>query len=96
MKARVYDALPVRKWDAMNDGRRNHLFVVSVSQGAAVGAPVDLTPGAQDAVPWSSTFAAGDEFDWSADSKSLVHTPSPAPVREESWSTDHNLVSVSV
>jgi dipeptidyl aminopeptidase/acylaminoacyl peptidase len=96
VKARVYDALPVRKWDAMNDGRRNHLFVVSVSQGAAVGAPVDLTPGAQDAVPWSSTFAAGDEFDWSADSKSLVHTPSPAPVREESWSTDHNLVSVSV
>lgn len=81
VKARVYDALPVRKWDAMNDGRRNHLFVVSVSQGAAVGAPVDLTPGAQDAVPWSSTFAAGDEFDWSADSKSLVHTPSPAPVR---------------
>jgi dipeptidyl aminopeptidase/acylaminoacyl peptidase len=84
VKARVYDALPVRKWDAMNDGRRNHLFVVSVSQGAAVGAPVDLTPGAQDAVPWSSTFAAGDEFDWSADSKSLVHTPSPAPVRPAS------------
>lgn len=47
-------------------------------------------------MPWSSTFAAGDEFDWSADSKLLVHTPSPAPVREESWSTDHNLVSVSV
>ncbi|MEY2789506.1 MAG: Prolyl tripeptidyl peptidase precursor, partial [Verrucomicrobiota bacterium] len=96
VKARVYDALPVRKWDAMNDGRRNHLFVVSVSDGAAVGDPVDLTPGPQDAVPWSSTFAAGDEFEWSADSKSLVHTPSPAPVREESWSTDHNLVSVSV
>ena len=96
VRALVYDALPVRKWDAMNDGRRNHLFVVSVSQGAAVGEPVDLSPGPQDAVPWSSTFASGDEFDWAADSKSLVHTPSPARVREESWSTDHNLVSVSV
>ena len=96
VRARVYDALPVRKWDAMSDGRRNHLFVVSVSQGAGAGEALDLTPGAQDAVPWSSTFAAGDEFDWSADSKLLVHTPSPAPVREESWSTDHNLVSVSV
>ncbi|MBM3848948.1 MAG: S9 family peptidase [Verrucomicrobia bacterium] len=96
VKARVYDALPVRKWDAMNDGRRNHLFVVSVAQGAAVKDPVDLTPGAQDAVPWSSTFASGDEFAWAADSRSLVHTPSPAPVREESWSTDHNVVSVSV
>lgn len=96
VKARVFEQLPVRKWDSMNDGRRNHLFVVSITNGVAAGSPRDLTPGPQDAVPWSSTFSAGQEFAWSPDSSEIVHTASQTPVREESWSTDHNLWSINV
>ena len=96
VKAQVFEQLPVRKWDSMHDGRRSHLFVVGFADGQASGTPRDLTPGAADAVPWSSTFATGEEFSWTPDSKELVHTSSQLPVREESWSTDHNLWAVDV
>jgi Tol biopolymer transport system component len=96
VKARIFEQLPVRKWDSMVDGRRSHLFVLSVTDGVAAGDPRDLTPGAQDAVPWSSTFSAGPEFAWSPDSREIVHTASQFPVREEAWSTDHNLWAVTV
>ncbi len=96
VKAQVFERLPVRKWDSLVDGRRSHLFVVGVTNGVQAGSPKDLTPGEQDAVPWSSTFAAGAEFAWSPDSKEIVHTASQFPVREEAWSTDHNLWAVDV
>lgn len=96
VKAQIFEQLPVRKWDSMHDGRRSHLFVLSVTNGVADGAPKDLTPGAQDAVPWSSTFAAGQEFAWSPDSRQIVHTGSQTPVRAEAWSTDHNLEAIDV
>lgn len=95
-KGRIFEQLPVRKWDSWHDGRRQHLFVIAVTKGAAAGTPRNLTPGPQDAVPWSSTFAAGDEFAWSPDAKEIVYTASQSPVREESWKTDHNLMAVEV
>ncbi|HTI70109.1 MAG TPA: S9 family peptidase [Candidatus Limnocylindria bacterium] len=96
VKARVYEALPARKWDNWNDGRRQHLFVVEIKDGKAVGTPRDLTPGNRDAVPWSSTFSAGDEFAFSPDGQELAHTPSPAPVREEAWRTDHDVWTINI
>lgn len=96
VKARVYEALPARKWDSWNDGRRTHLFIIDMRAGKAAGAPRDLTPGDRDAVPWSSTFSAGDEFAFSPDGQEIVHTPSPYPVHEEAWSTDHDLWTIDI
>lgn len=96
VKAQVFTQLPVRKWSELHDGRRQHLFVLAVTNGIAAGEPRNLTPGAGDAVPWSSTFSAGDDWVWSADSREIIHTPSPTPVREEAWKTDHNLAAITV
>ncbi len=96
VKAQVFTQLPVRKWDSITDGRRQHLFVVGVTNGAAAGEPRNLTPGPGDAVPWSSTFSAGDDWVWSADSKEIIHTPSQTPVVQEAWKTDHNLAALTM
>ncbi|OYV01908.1 MAG: peptidase S9, partial [Verrucomicrobiales bacterium VVV1] len=83
-------------WDSWVDDQRQHIFVVPVANGAAVGAPRDVTPGENDAVPTSSTFSAGDEFSWSADGKELVFTAPPVPLREQAWSTNHDIFSVNL
>lgn len=96
VKAHVITQLLYRHWDSWVEGKRQHLFVTPIQNGASAGEPRDLTPGDRDAVPTSTTFEAGDEFAFSPDSAELVYTATPTPAREEAWSTNHDLWAVNL
>lgn len=91
VKARVATQLLYRHWDSWVEDKRQHVFVVGVKDGAATGAPRNVTPGDNDGVPTSSTFSAGEEYDFSPDGKFLAFTAPPLPLREQAWSTNHDL-----
>jgi dipeptidyl aminopeptidase/acylaminoacyl peptidase len=61
---------------------------------AAGGEPKDVTPGDRDAFPTSDTFATGENFTFSPDSRYLVFTAVPA--RNEAWSTNYDICRTPV
>jgi dipeptidyl aminopeptidase/acylaminoacyl peptidase len=89
VKARIYDRLFVRHWNAWWDGKRSHLFVLDVSGGA----PRDLTPGADYDVP---PFNLGDPeaIAFSPDSKELCFTTNTD--KDAALSTNGDLFTVPV
>jgi len=91
VKARVATQLLYRHWDSWVEDKRQHVFVVGVKDGAAHGEPRNVTPGENDGVPTSSTFSAGEEYDFSPDGKYLAFCAPPLPLREQAWSTNHDL-----
>ncbi len=83
---RAYDALPVRHWDAWDDGKRSHLFVWS---GDAKGDPIDLLKGlAFDAPP--GPFGGVEEIAIAPSGNEIVFT-SKMVAREAAWSTNSDL-----
>jgi dipeptidyl aminopeptidase/acylaminoacyl peptidase len=93
VKAKVHTRLFYRHWDSYIEDKRQHLFVLPWNDGKG-GEPRDVTPGDRDANPTSSTFATGDNFTFSPDSKYLVFTAPPE--RDEAWSTNYDLRRVPV
>ena len=96
VKARLFDQLLFRHWDSWVEGKRQHLFVVPIAADGSAGEPRDVTPGENDAVPTSSTFSAGDEFAWSPDGTVIAFTAPPAMLREQAWTTNHDIWTVNL
>jgi dipeptidyl aminopeptidase/acylaminoacyl peptidase len=88
---RVYERIFVRHWDAWNDGRRSHLFVMPVT---GKGEPVDVMPN-MDADTPSKPFGNSNEFTFSPDGRELVFTARDVGCREP-WSTNFNLYRVPI
>ncbi|MBI1806902.1 MAG: S9 family peptidase [Ignavibacteria bacterium] len=93
VKGRIMTKLLYRHWDSWVDDKRQHIFVVPIDGSAD---PRDVTPGDRDAIPTSSTFSAGDDFDFSPDGNELVYTATPIPPHEEAWSTNHDIFTVNL
>ncbi len=92
MKGRVMTKLLYRHWDSWVDDKRQHVFIVNIDGTS----PRNVTPGDRDATPPSSTFSTGDDFSFSPDGKEIAITATPVPVREESWSTNHDILTVNL
>ncbi|MEP7013758.1 MAG: S9 family peptidase, partial [Acidobacteriota bacterium] len=87
---KVYDRLFVRHWDTWGDGRRNHLFVMPASGGAAI----DLSKALDADVP-SKPFGGTEEFNFTPDGKAVVFSARISG-KTEAWSTNFDLYRVPV
>jgi len=87
---RVYESLFVRHWDTWKDGRRSHLFVMSLGEGDLV----DVMPN-MDADTPSQPFGGPEEITFTPDSGSIIFTARNVG-RKEAWSTDFDLYLATV
>ncbi len=82
----LYDRLFIRHWDTWEDGRRSHVFVLSLNGD---GAPVDIMKGIDADCP-SVPFGGPEEYTFTPDGAGVVFTARRAG-RTEPWSTDFDL-----
>jgi dipeptidyl aminopeptidase/acylaminoacyl peptidase len=88
-KARIYDRLMIRHWNAWDEGKRSHLFVADARTGEAK----DLTPKLDVNTP-PAPFGGSNDYAFSPDGKSIAFTAEP--LKDPAWSTNTDIWSVPV
>ena len=84
----IYDRLMIRHWDAWEDGRRSHLFVMPASGGQKVDVMLNIDGNTPD-----QPFGDMREVAFTPDGKGLVFSTKNAG-KEEAWSTNWDLYYV--
>lgn len=82
VKAKIVDRLLFRHWTAWKEGKRTHVFIVSVDGGHAT----DMTPGDYDAPPFS--LGGPNDYAFSPDSKELAFARNTDKVEATSTNSD--------
>ena len=90
----LHQRLFIRHWDTWDDGRLSQLFVLTLADGAAQGAPVAISRALDADIP-SKPFGDASEYSFSPDSATLVFS-TRIKGRTEPWSTNFDLYRASV
>jgi dipeptidyl aminopeptidase/acylaminoacyl peptidase len=87
----VFDRLFVRHWDQWADGKRNHLYVLTLDEKglSTTGEPVAIMKGFDGDAP-SKPFGDDSEFTFTPDSQRVVFSARLAG-KTEPWSTNFDL-----
>jgi dipeptidyl aminopeptidase/acylaminoacyl peptidase len=102
VKAMIFDHLLYRHWNAYKEGKRTHIFLVSLPQpinvppqGASIGdrPPLDLTPGDYDAPVFS--LGGQDDYAFSPDGQEICYTSNHDKNPAASTNNDLWIVPVS-
>lgn len=90
VKARLYNTLLVRHWNAWSDGTRSHVFVVPVSGGV----PVDVTPGPYDTPPIA--LGGSRDYAFSPDGAEIAFVRNIDPELRKGLGTNNDVFTVSL
>jgi len=94
----VYEHLFIRHWDTWKDGRRSHLFALTLNEDGTAGDPVDVSRGLATDVP-PKPFSGPEDLAFTPDGEGLVFAAKAPDENDgdganpsaEVWSTDVDL-----
>jgi dipeptidyl aminopeptidase/acylaminoacyl peptidase len=92
VKAKIFDQLLFRHWNAYGDGKRSHLFLIDSFCATAPCVARDLTPGDHDVPPFS--LGGQDQYQFSPFGREIVFTSNFDEMQATSTNSDVFVLSL--